>query len=161
MSELDCLRAQARHHYAFLSRAIADVDAESARAVQRPDGPSIAWQVGHCADVTDSVAEAVAGTGRGLPADFGQRHGLAHWGASDAEGWRDLRAAWERTSARTLAGLDALEPTDLEQPPAVEIHPAFGDLLRTRADFLRGHVFHLAYHLGQIGALRAARGLGW
>jgi uncharacterized damage-inducible protein DinB len=79
----------------------------------------------------------------------------------DAPGWAALRADWVRVAEQTLASLDTLAEHDLERAPAVAMHAEFAGRLRTRADFLRGHVFHVAYHLGQIGALRAALGLGW
>ena len=39
--------------------------------------------------------------------------------------------------------------------------PEFAERLSTRHAFLAGEVFHFAYHLGQLGSLRADLGLGW
>ena len=72
-----------------------------------------------------------------------------------------LEAEWAAVAGdlrRTLAGLDE---ADLERPPAVELHPGFEDELATRRAFLEGHLFHLTWHAGQVGMLRAALGLGW
>ena len=57
--------------------------------------------------------------------------------------------------------LAALTDSDFEFAPAIEILPEFAGRLATRHAFLTGEVFHFAYHLGQVGTLRAALGLGW
>ena len=84
-----------------------------------------------------------------------------HWGAADAAGWLALTARWGEVAARTLGALEALSPADLEAPPATAIRPEFRASLATRRAFWAGHVFHVAYHLGQVGCLRAGLGLGW
>lgn len=147
MHARELLLEQTRHHYAWLTRATADVDA--AAAAWRPgDGrPSIAWEVAHLIEQVESTAEAVAGrspSGEGVP-----------------EAWDALRARWREVARDALAALERLGPGDLERPPAVPLHPGFEQALATRARWWSGHVFHVAYHLGQVGSLRAALGLGW
>ena len=155
------LPPQLEHHFRWLSRAISDVDADSARFELAQGRPSIAWLVGHLSEGADSVAQAVAGLAPGLPDDFTRGHGQPHWGVTDPQGWARLRATWERIAGRTLQGVGQLTDQDLEATPAIPILPAFAEQLATRHAFLTGEVFHFAYHLGQFGTLRAALGLGW
>jgi len=144
------------HHYAMVTRACAGLDLAQARA----GAPSVAWILGHLTHVADTTLEAVGGRPRSLPAGFA-RHAAASWGVVDAGGWDALRAAWAATSGATHAAVAALAPGDLELAPAAAIHGAFSGILTTRHRFLQGHVFHVAYHLGQIGTRRAELGLGW
>ena len=155
------LFAQLEHHFAWLSRAIADVPSEGARHVIAPRRPSIAWLTGHLIEGAGSVAEAVAAIDSPLPPGFGERRTRPHYGAADEAGWSGLRGTWEHVARGTRDGLLALEPAALQLPPAIPIRPEFADRLKTRGAFLAGEVFHFAYHLGQIGSLRADLGLGW
>jgi len=144
------------HHYGLVTRCCARLDVEQARA----GTPSIAWILGHLTHVADTTLEAVGGTARSLPEGFA-RHALPSWGVADTAGWDALRAAWRATSEAARTAVAALEPGDLERPPAAAIRPEFAHTLTSRRRFLQGHVFHVAYHLGQIGLRRAELGLGW
>lgn len=144
------------HHDALVTRCCATLDVGQARR----GAPSIAWILGHLTHVADTTLEAVGGAARSLPEGFA-RHAVPSWGVADAAGWDALRAAWASTSAAARAAVSALAPHELELAPATSIHPAFAGTLTTRRRFLAGHVFHVAYHLGQIGLRRSELGLGW
>ena len=90
-----------------------------------------------------------------------ERGSTPHWGCADAADWLALREEWRARSEQILAALEGLAPADLERPPLVEILPDFKDTLTDRRRFWSGHVFHMAYHLGQLGSLRAELELGW
>lgn len=156
----DALLPPTRHHYSWLDEAIRGLDLAQARFELGAGRPSIAWIVGHVATVSDSVAEAVAGIGRLRP-ELEARRGDAHYGVQVEADWRALAREWAEVSRRTLAGLERLDDAVLESAPATTIHPEFAERLETRHAFWSGHVFHVAYHLGQIGLLRGALGLGW
>ncbi len=158
MTWSESLLHQTRHHYDWLDHATADVDLARATWPAEGERPSIAWQLGHILVNADRTAEAVGGVERLVPRD---RSAERHFGVADEAGWEELKGLWLRVSARTLSALEALPESALESAPAVEIHPAFRERLTTRREFWSGHVFHVAYHLGQLGSLRAAQGLGW
>ena len=148
MHAIELLLLQTRQQHEALARAT-DVAPED--ALWSPDGarPSIAWLLDHLERETVTSAEAITGTAPRASVP------------ESPPPWSELRARWLATSAATLRALERLAPEDLERPPAIELVPAFRASHATRARFWSGHVFHLAYHLGQIGSLRAARGLGW
>jgi len=152
---------QLEHHTGWLSRAIQDLRVEQACFEMKPGRPSIAWLVGHLTVGADSLTRAVGGLEPGLAPAFLARHGHPHWSVEGAQAWDDLRDRWTQTSERTRAALDALAETDFERAPGIEILPQFAERLGTRHAFLAGEIFHFAYHLGQIGSLRAAQDLGW
>ena len=145
---------QTRHLYGWAGRAVADVDAADALATPT-GGPSVAWQLGHLLRDAETTAEAVAGLAPTEP----ERGDADHWGVGCADDWDALRARWAARSDACLSAL-AGEP-DLEAPPRVALHADFAGHLTTRRAFWSGHVVHLAYHLGQVGSLRARLGLGW
>lgn len=146
MNARELLLAQTRHRHAALSAAT-DVPEDVARWTPAPGRPSIAWIVAHLEHDAAETARALGG---------------AAWeSAGDAGEWDALRARWLDTSRRTLELLEATTDADLELPPAIEILPEFRQMLATRGQFWSGHVFHVAYHLGQVGSVRAAHGLPW
>ncbi|MCP3914544.1 MAG: DinB family protein [bacterium] len=155
MQWIDALMPQTRHHYRWLDAAVGDVGHEHASSRLTEKGPSIAWIVGHLTDVSDSVAEAVGGIGRMLDPAAPQAE------VADERTWRALVHDWNAVSVRTLASLERLSDEVLESAPSMAILPQFADRLSTRHAFWSGHLFHVAYHLGQVGSLRAASGLGW
>lgn len=157
MDDVDLLRAQTRHVYDWLTRATEDVDAAAARVHLGGDAarPTVAWIVGHLLAEAESTAEAVTGFAPTYVADP-QTHGAA----PDAD-WTALRAAWLARSAACLDAFQGVTSADLDAPPRVAILPEFADHLTDRRRFWSGHVFHMAYHLGQLGSLRAELGLGW
>jgi len=154
MNDHALLLHQTRHVYRWLTSATADVDAALAKhelGGVRADGrsrPSIRWIVEHLLLETESTAEAVAG----LPRTHAEDSNL---------GWRALRAVWLERNAACLAALEGTTARDLDAPPAVDILPAFADTLTDRRRWWSGHVFHMSYHLGQLGSLRAELELGW
>ncbi len=141
----ELLLLQTRHHYRWVDRATSDVGAEPARREILPGRPTIAWQVGHLIEEVESTAEALCG--------------LSPPPSPLPESWQELRRRWEASSGAALRALAGLGPGELAAPPGVPIHPGFEESLATRRHWWTGHVFHLAYHLGQVGLLRAALGL--
>lgn len=158
---LDLLRTQLAHHDRLVGGFTRALELAQARWHEGGDErPSIAWQLGHLTWVADSVRVAVAEQTPLLdPREA--RHTTPHWGVRDADDWRTLLTRWERVAAARRDALAALDDDVLALPPAVPMDPRVHGGRSTRERFLVGHVFHVAYHLGQIGALRAAQGLGW
>lgn len=154
MNDHTLLLHQTRHVYRWLTRATADVDAAAAAQElggERSAGrtaPTVRWIVEHLLLETESTAEAVAGLARTHTED-------------PTLGWDALRAVWLERSAACLAALEGTTAADLDAPPAVKVLPAFVDTLTDRRRWWSGHVFHMGYHLGQLGSLRAELGLGW
>lgn len=152
----ELLLHQTRHLHGWLTRATADVGRDQAVATPT-GGPSIAWQLGHLLRDAETTAEAVAGLATAEP-EHGSR---AHWGVASEADWDGLRERWAERSAACLAALAEVEAADLEELPLVALHPDFAERLTTRRAFWSGHVVHVAYHLGQIGSLRARLELDW
>jgi hypothetical protein len=153
------LVAKLQRRQEMWTRLIANVDGSGARFTLRDAGPSIAWLLGHTLVNTDSVAEAVGGLERSLSSEFRERHTDPHFGVRTGADWNELRARFEPTALRTRESVHALGEAGLERAPDVPIHPEFQAKLSTRRAFLDGHLFHLTWHAGQVGMLRAALGL--
>lgn len=151
MDAHELLLEQTRHRHDAIGRAT-DVTLAQARWPAAGPDPSIAALLTHLHEDTGVTARAVCGL------EVVARRGPE---PPDEAGWRALRADWTALSRRFLTALAALAPEDLDRPPAIDLLPAFEESLATRARFWSGHVFHAAYHLGQIGRLRARQGLGW
>ena len=151
--------AELQRRQELWTRLIADLDGAAARFTLHEAGPSIAWLLGHNLVNTDSVAEAVGGRSRSLEPTFSERHAEPHFGVTSDADWDALRKLWEPTALRTRDAVRA--QTDLESAPDVPIRPEFQGHLTTRRAFLDGHLFHLTWHAGQVGMLRAALGLSW
>jgi len=130
------------------------------RSSAGPQGPSVAWLLGHLTWVSDAVIVAVAEQPASLPPEA-QRHGQPHWGVTDAAAWRALQQTWEATSRLRREALASLDDDVLSLAPAVAMRADVHGGQSSRGRFLEGHVFHLAYHLGQLGGLRARQGLDW
>ncbi len=160
MSRLALLLEQASHHDRVIDGFTGALTAVQARWTAAGRGPSIAWLLGHVLWEVDTVFAAVAAAPPTLDARW-NRHSVAHWGVVDEAGWHALRQQWRATSAARRQVLATLRDADLDLHPAVPMHPAVHGGEFTRLRFLEGHVFHLAYHLGQMGSLRAAQGLDW
>lgn len=152
----DLLLRQLTHRYGAAERSLTvGVDEASARRTLG-GRPPLMWHARHLADAVDVVAEAVLGAPLGLDPLGGDGHPFGGAGDGAAAGVR--RALLDRFGAM-LAGLRALPASDLELPPAIEVLPAFRESLATRAAFLEGHVYHVAYHVGSMAVLRAEFGL--
>lgn len=139
MNASELLLAQTQHHYQGVLRSIADVDAHGAGTGDR----SLKWQLEHLLHEVETTGEALAGLPRDpeMPSD-----------------WEELGARFERSARANWEAFQGLDPMGAL---AVPVDPAFQDRIRCRADWWRGHLFHLAYHLGQIGRWRAEAGLPW
>lgn len=148
-----------RHHYEA-ARSLSDVPWDRAVAHPLPGRPSIAWCVGHLIWCLSTVPALLDAPGAGpLPAEE-PLHLDPDFGARDEAAWRELRARFAAGVEEALAAVSTLDDASLALPPGRRIHPALRDRLRTREAFLLGHAYHVAYHCGQMGLLRAALGLG-
>lgn len=141
------LLEQTRHHYRWLGRAIEGFDGALAGRELQGAPPPLTWQVTHLIEQVESTAEALCGIQRPLK--------------PLPSSWNELTDRLRASMDGALSGLATLGPVELESAPLVPLHPGLEDALRTRLRWWSGHVFHVAYHLGQIGSLRSAHGLGW
>ncbi len=137
----------------------------------RPLGarPPIGWHAAHIAEAIASTAQAVAlgpnAPSTALPAGVQASAVRQPSGGTAIEtsyppmGLGALIQELNRLSSIQLSALKSLTDDDLERPPLVEVHEAFSSTLTSRMVFLEGHLFHVSYHLGAIGVLRAEWGL--
>ena len=162
-SRLEVLLAQLDHHGHVVSTQTAGLSFAQATFELAPGRPSIAWCLGHLIANTRTVAPSLCGAPAPDPddPDDPEPHDRPHFGVTDEDAWATLHARWAPESAAARAAVAALADADLDLPLTTAVHPAFRDVLTSREKFLRGHLFHLAYHAGQIGTLRAAQGLAW
>lgn len=151
MDALELLLAQTHHRHAAFTTAT-EVPLEQALWPAEGPDPSIAVLLSHLHEQTASTARALCGLEEAAPPRVSIR---------DEQAWQGARTAWKGLSDRFLGALGDLDPADLELPPLVDIEPVFRESLATRARFWSGHVFHVAYHLGQVGRLRARQGLDY
>lgn len=115
------------------------------------DGPSIAWIVGHMLDFRYRMMNLL-GAERQSPyaAAFGQT------GATDGSGYpsvSELQDAWRSVAEELYAVMDGVTEGDLDGP--VQGGPHGEEAVRDKASFL---VWHEAYHLGALGAVRKSIG---
>lgn len=139
---------QLDHRYRSLERSLTVglTDEDAARGLG--ERPSIAWHARHLAEAIGTVGEAALGTPPG-PSELP---------TTDAAAWPALRASVVERATRTLGAFEAMDAGEWLEAPLLEVHPAFRDRMTTRLSFLQGHVYHLGYHLGAIGLLRAEWG---
>ena len=159
MNYRDLLLHQTEHVYRWLTQATAYVDWTAAQMLlgARRERPAIAWLVGHLLLEAESTAEAVAGLARTLD----ERERTPLFECASAHDWQTLRTLWIERSAACIDALKCVSPADLDTAPLVPILPEFQNTLTDRRRFWSGHVFHMSYHLGQLGNLRAELELGW
>ncbi len=69
------------------------------------------------------------------------------------ETWDQLQTQFRDVAQCLSEQVSTLSLEALEAPPAIDIVADFKDSLTTRHAFLLGHIFHLAYHAGQLGSL--------
>lgn len=143
----EVLAGQLAHRYRALERAVtAGVGDPEARFVLG-SRPSIAWHTQHLRAAIHSIHEATL-TGPQDPS-------WAEPAPAREDDWSSLRQSTLKAAERLRTGLEALDDNALTAPPLVPVLPAFREHLKTRRNFLEGHVFHVTYHLGSIATLRA------
>lgn len=143
---LEFIARQLDHRYRVLQRSLGHGLTDELARKKLGERPSIAWHAQHLAEAMASTLEAVAlgpGTARPFPTSF------------EDQGLPDLVSELNRRSSEVLSALKSLTDDDLERPPLVDVQPAFRSTLTSRMVFLEGHLFHVTYHLGAIGLLRA------
>ena len=159
---------QVEHRYRVLVRSLGHGLTEELAWKPLAGCPPIGWHASHIAEEMASTAEAIAlGSGGAELAPVIARcaAGRAPNPSSEATsyattGLPELMAEVNRLSFLVVSALKSLTDADLEKPPLVEVHPAFRSTLTSRMVFLEGHLFHVTYHLGAIGLLRAEWLLG-
>ncbi|MDF1837461.1 MAG: hypothetical protein P1V35_06325 [Planctomycetota bacterium] len=114
--------------------------ASQAMVELHPGGPTALNTFRHLTEVSRTTLEALD-----LVLPF---HGTG-------ESWPEWRSRFESVSGDLVDQLRKLPPGSLENTPAIEILPDFKESLGTRHAFLLGHIFHLAYHAGQLGSIAA------
>ena len=155
------LEAQLRHYYALVESACADVPFDLSVRHPCTGRPSIAWCLGHLEWCVRTVPPFLDAPGAGPLPDEEADHGHPEYGVASPADWQDLRNRFGHSAAASLRALAHLDDSGLARPPGRPVHRAFRASLSTRERFLHGHLFHVAYHAGQIGLLRAALGLSW
>ncbi|QDV06018.1 DinB superfamily protein [Planctomycetes bacterium Poly30] len=163
---------QLEHRYRVLVRSLGHGLTEELAWKSMGGRPPIGWHASHVAEAMASAAEAIALGPGGAKLSPTMEACAARRGAAPAASALSTAPAQEATSYATtglpvlvaevnrlsflvLGALKSLTDADLERPPLVEVHPAFRSTLISRMVFLEGHLFHVTYHLGAIGLLRA------
>lgn len=145
MHAIELLLLQTEQAYSAIRGVLAGVEAEHAAWRPGEGRPSLSDLCAHWLEEVESTGEALVGQARG---------GLV------PSAWAEARDRLNDAMACTLEGLRGLDESELGKAPLVAIHPGFEELLASRSNWWRGHVFHLVYHLGQASSLVAAQGLG-
>lgn len=156
---LTCLR-QLEHHYGVVTSFTKSLSFDQARFVLAPGQPSIAWMLGHLTHCVRTVPASVCNATEG-PVEDDPKHTLPHFGIESLSGWKEALSAWSVSVTQATESLRTLTDPDLSKPLTTTVHPDFENLLNDRETFLRGHIFHVAYHAGQMGSLRAAQDIPW
>lgn len=154
---------QLEHRYRVMERSLGQGMTEDLLWKQLGDRPPVGWHVAHLIEAVASTAEAVAlGSGAIVISEEVRNGALRRDPAAPDNaisytpvGLEALAAEWNRLSLIHLAALKSLTDGELERPPLVEVHQAFQSTLTSRMVFLEGHLFHVSYHLGAVGLLRA------
>ncbi len=140
----ELLARQLEHRQRAIAHLVADLTAEEAQMPLHGQALSADWILMHLAQAAYTTLLALDGS-----ADPVQPNGL----------YPHSRHEMERIGQALQTTVRSMGPETWTQAPAVEVLPAFRDTLKTRADFLSGHIFHLAYHAGQLGSLRSKWGV--
>ncbi len=138
------LTRQLEHRQRAIAHLVGDLSAEEAQMTLHSEGPSADWILLHLATAAHTTLLALGGSAPPV-----ERAGL----------FPHSRGEFERIAAALLETVRGLTPEAWSNAPAIEVLPSFRDTLKTRADFLSGHIFHLAYHAGQLGSLRSKWGV--
>ncbi|MEM8711984.1 MAG: DinB family protein [Planctomycetota bacterium] len=147
---------QLEHRYGVLYRSLTEELEEA--YVWRPLGsrPPIGWHAAHIAEAMASTLEATVTGPGGVTLSPGLARCAERGGPPFASMEReDLVAELRVLSGQVLDELKSLTEEDFDRPPLVPIEPAFLDHLTSRRVWIEGHVFHVTYHLGAMGLLRA------
>jgi uncharacterized damage-inducible protein DinB len=137
-----------------VSLSLADLTDEVARRRSRGnEGPSVTWTIGHMLDHRHKV---LAFFGEQRPSPWAESFGgVAATDGADYPSLVTMRAEWQKMHEALEHAFAKSSPDALEQPVAgTGIH---GETrIRDKVAFL---VWHEAYHVGVIGAIRTAAGL--
>ena len=133
---------------------LSDLTDEQARTRTRDgQGPSIAWEMGHLIDYRSAMLKLL-GADRAKPfaIDFGTS------GATDGADYPtvgELRQVWQELEAALSTALSTVEEEALRRPSGQRGPHGEQSVL----DGLVFLMWHEAYHMGALGAIRKAIGL--
>ncbi|MEZ6005497.1 MAG: hypothetical protein R3F33_15080 [Planctomycetota bacterium] len=133
------LALQLEHRHAALAHLAQGFTPEEAQRPLYDGGPCASWIFDHLSEMSATTLAALGGP-------------LLE--ASVGEGWPQAHQGFAHIAAQLLRVARELAPDAWQSAPAIEVLPDFRESLRTRQDFLMGHIFHLAWHAGQLGSLR-------
>ena len=122
------------------------------RRTRNGDGPSIAWEVGHILDYRCQLI-GLLGTPKASPFSVPFATSSATDGA-DYPTVAEFRRRWQEIEAALQAAVEDADEATLRD--SVEAGPHAGRPILDAAAFC---MFHEAYHVGAIGAIRKAMGL--
>ena len=123
------------------------------RRTRNGEGPSIAWTVGH---ILDYRCQLITLFGTPKPSPF--PHAFATSSATDGSDYPtvvEFLQHWKQTEADLLVALEGASEATVRGPVAGD-GPHGG---RSVLDAVAFTVFHEAYHLGALGAIRKSLGL--
>lgn len=129
-------------------------DTVARRRARDTDGASIVWVLGHLIHYRHQI---LALLGQEVDDAFAEQFGSA--GATDGADYPPIASlvkAWNETSARVVPAMAAATDDALTRPLGGESAPQ-GE--RRVLDTMISLMWHEAYHIGQIGTLRAQFGL--
>jgi hypothetical protein len=154
---------QLEHRYRVVERCLGHGLSDELLWKRLGDRPPIGWHAAHLASAVASTAEAVAlgesaiEVAANVQAAARRRDPAARRNAISYTPVElgTLTREWNRLSSIHLTALKSLTDGELEKPPLTRVREAFQSTLTSRMVFLEGHLFHVSYHLGAMGLLRA------
>ena len=154
---------QLEHRYRVMERSLGHGLTDALLWKELGSRPPIGWHAAHLIEAVASTAEAVAlGEGGDPVAEAVQSAARRRDPEPLARAPMDaplelgaLTREWNRHSSTLLAALKSLHDGELGKPPKVPLQEAFQSTLTSRRVWLEGHLFHVSYHLGAVGLLRA------
>jgi uncharacterized damage-inducible protein DinB len=136
----------------ILDLCLGDVDERDAKKrVRRGEGPSIAWQVGHMLDHRCKLLDLL-GVANESPYAI-KYTSMAASDGGDYPGTTDFQVQWGHVFAQIER---AMEAATLESLDRIVEHGAHG--AKTALDSIIFLIWHEAYHMGAVGAIRKELG---
>ena len=126
-------------------------DEDSRRRSRGPEGPSIAWHLGHLLHCRHQAMKLLGGGTENPYADRFFSTGASD--GADYPGVAELRQEWHAVSERFMAALGGASDELLSAPVAGGAHAE--ECVRDKIAFV---AFHEGYHLGSIAAIQKQLG---
>ncbi len=151
------IRRQIEYAHQLIDRFSADLSFEQAVWGGDEGKASISWLIGHMADNTRVICRALSATTPREADEYPHQNVRIQ----NPDEWAALKLDWSNAALDLRNILTGFKTESLSEPPGIDVHPAFKKTHDSKYAFIAGHIFHLNYHLGQIGRLRAELGLIW